>query len=131
MHTVRKQCTIGRTVSVSGFGFWSGRDVTLEFRPAEPDTGITFVRGDLPEPVSIKAGVANRVETPRRTTLRSGGASVEMVEHVMAALAGLQIDNCGCGPTRPKCPAATDRACRLSPRSTRPASSNNRSRVRS
>jgi UDP-3-O-acyl N-acetylglucosamine deacetylase len=38
--------------------------------------------------------VANRVETPRRTTLRAAGANVEMVEHVMAALAGLQIDNC-------------------------------------
>ncbi len=45
-------------------------------------------------PVRIKAIVANRIETPRRTTLTFGGASVEMVEHVMAALSGLQIDNC-------------------------------------
>jgi UDP-3-O-[3-hydroxymyristoyl] N-acetylglucosamine deacetylase len=94
MHALRKQRTIGQSVSVSGFGFWSGRDVQLEFRPGESDTGIVFVRRDLHEQIRIKAVVANRIETPRRTTLSSQGASVEMVEHVMAALAGLQIDNC-------------------------------------
>ena len=55
---------------------------------------LVFVRRDLPGQPRIKAVVANRVETPRRTTLNAAGASVEMVEHVMAALAGLQIDNC-------------------------------------
>jgi UDP-3-O-[3-hydroxymyristoyl] N-acetylglucosamine deacetylase len=94
MHALRKQRTIGRAVSVKGFGFWSGRDVTLDFRPAPIDAGVVFVRGDLDGAPRIKACVAHRVETPRRTTLRSGAASVEMVEHVMAALAGLQIDNC-------------------------------------
>ncbi len=66
----------------------------LEFRPAGAGAGIVFVRGDLGVGERIKAVVANRIETPRRTTLRSGTANVEMVEHVMAALAGLQIDNC-------------------------------------
>ncbi len=66
----------------------------LEFRPAEPDTGLVFVRRDLPGQPRIKAAVANRVETPRRTTLSAGGSNVEMVEHVLAALSGLQIDNC-------------------------------------
>ena len=66
----------------------------LEFRPAPPDTSIVFVRGDLNPPVRIAATVANRIETPRRTTLAAGGEQVEMVEHVMAALAGLRIDNC-------------------------------------
>jgi UDP-3-O-[3-hydroxymyristoyl] N-acetylglucosamine deacetylase len=94
MHALRKQRTIGQPVTVGGFGFWSGRDVELEFRPAEVDAGIVFVRRDLARNPRIKALVANRVETPRRTTLRAAGASVEMVEHVMAALAGLQIDNC-------------------------------------
>jgi UDP-3-O-acyl N-acetylglucosamine deacetylase len=94
MHALRKQRTIGQAVSVLGFGFWSGRDVQLEFRPAEPDAGIVFVRHDLPGQPRIPALVANRIETPRRTTLSLAGASVEMVEHVMAALAGLQIDNC-------------------------------------
>src|SRR4051812_35367137 len=94
MHALRKQRTIGQPVAVQGFGFWSGRDVELEFRPAEVDAGIVFVRRDLAGNPRIKALVAYRVETPRRTTLRAAGASVEMVEHVMAALAGLQIDNC-------------------------------------
>ncbi len=94
MHALRKQRTISRSVSVSGFGFWSGRDVTVEFRPGEPDAGITFVRRDLAGQPRIRAVVANRIETPRRTTLNSGGVSVEMIEHVMAALYGLQIDNC-------------------------------------
>jgi UDP-3-O-acyl N-acetylglucosamine deacetylase len=94
MHALRTQRTIARAVSLTGFGFWSGRDVQLEFRPGEADTGIVFVRRDLADLVRIPATVANRLESPRRTTLRLGGASVEMVEHVMAALAGLQIDNC-------------------------------------
>lgn len=81
-------------MKVSGFGYWSGRDVTLEFRPAPPDTGVVFVRRDSPAPKAIPARVENRVEVPRRTNLVSGGAAVEMVEHVLAALAGMQIDNC-------------------------------------
>jgi len=68
--------------------------VRVEFRPAEPDTGIVFVRRDVNPPVRIKALVANRIETPRRTTLTAPGGSVEMVEHILAALAGLQVDNC-------------------------------------
>jgi UDP-3-O-acyl-N-acetylglucosamine deacetylase len=93
MHALRNQRTISQAVSVFGFGFWSGRDVHLEFRPAAADTGIVFVRQDMGG-AKIKAVVANRIETPRRTTLTTGRASVEMVEHVMAALAGMQIDNC-------------------------------------
>jgi UDP-3-O-acyl-N-acetylglucosamine deacetylase len=94
MHALRQQRTIGRAVSVAGFGFWSGRDVQLEFRPAPADSGVVFVREDLDGQPRIKALLDNRIETPRRTTLSSGGVTVEMIEHVMAALAGLQIDNC-------------------------------------
>ena len=93
MHALRKQRTISQAVTVFGFGFWSGRDVNLEFRPGAPDSGIVFVRRDQGE-ARIAATVTNRIETPRRTTLTTGRNSVEMVEHVMAALAGLQIDNC-------------------------------------
>lgn len=66
----------------------------LEFRPAPADSGVVFVREDLDGQPRIKALLDNRIETPRRTTLSSGGVTVEMIEHVMAALAGLQIDNC-------------------------------------
>ena len=90
----RQQQTISRSVSVTGFGFWSGRDVTLEFKPAPVDAGIVFVRSDLEHAPRIPALVENRLESPRRTILAHQGVQVEMVEHVMAALAGLRIDNC-------------------------------------
>jgi UDP-3-O-acyl N-acetylglucosamine deacetylase len=93
-HSLRQQRTIGSAAQVTGFGYWTGRDVTVEFRPAPADTGIVFVRGDLARPVRIPAIVANRVEVPRRTSLSCNGASVDMIEHIMAALAGLRIDNC-------------------------------------
>ena len=90
----RQQATIASTVSVSGFGFWSGQDVTIDFHPADSDSGITFVRVDLPDQPRISAEVRHRIQGPRRTTLVDNGCAVEMVEHVLAALAGLQIDNC-------------------------------------
>ena len=78
--------------------------MTVEFRPAAADTGIVFVRRDLATAVRIPAVVHRRVEVPRRTVLRGGGASVEMVEHIMAALAGLQIDNCEVWVDQPEMP---------------------------
>jgi len=90
----RKQTTIAEPVSVPGYGFWSGRDVNLTFRPAQANSGVVFVRTDLPGQPRIPAVVQNRVNGPRRTTLVANGCPVEMVEHVLAALAGLQIDNC-------------------------------------
>jgi UDP-3-O-acyl N-acetylglucosamine deacetylase len=94
MFSRRNQHTIARPCRVSGFGYWSGRDITVEFHAADPDTGIVFVRTDLPGRPRIPASVAHRVAMPRRTNLTCGDASVEMVEHVMAALRGLEIDNC-------------------------------------
>jgi len=88
------QTTIAGSVAVEGYGYWSGRDVRVEFRPADIDTGIVFVRADMPGCPRIPARVENRAETPLRTTLRFGSAGVGMVEHIMATLAGLQIDNC-------------------------------------
>src|SRR5687767_12092179 len=104
MYSLRKQRTIAATVSVDGYGYWTGHDVHVEFQPAEPDTGIVFVRQDLQPAVQIQAVVANRIETPRRTTLSRGGSSVEMIEHIMAALAGLEIDNCRVCVNRPEMP---------------------------
>lgn len=95
MHlSTRNQTTISHEVSVSGFGFWSGRDITVTFRPAAADSGIVFIRTDIPNQPSIPAIIQNRINGPRRTTLVNNGAAVEMVEHVLAALAGLRIDNC-------------------------------------
>jgi UDP-3-O-acyl N-acetylglucosamine deacetylase len=89
---------------VTGFGYWSGRDVRVEFRPAPADSGIVFVRADLNPAPRIAAMVDNRIETPRRTTLAAHGAVVEMVEHLMAALWGLRIDNCEVHVDAPEMP---------------------------
>jgi len=92
--SLRRQRTIGKIASVTGFGLWSGRDVRVEFRPAPSGTGLVFVRSDLEPQTRIPATVIHRLEMPRRTTLAVGNVSVEMVEHIIAACAGLQIDNC-------------------------------------
>jgi UDP-3-O-[3-hydroxymyristoyl] N-acetylglucosamine deacetylase len=93
MYAARNQRTIAAPAAVEGFGYWSGRDARVEFRPAEAGTGIVFVRSDLEGQPRIPALVAHCAQTPLRTTLRRDGVEVGMVEHVMAALAGLQIDN--------------------------------------
>lgn len=66
----------------------------LEFHPAPANSGIYFLRTDLERPARISVHPSARVEMPRRTTLARDGASVEMIEHVLAALYGLAIDNC-------------------------------------
>jgi len=91
--TLRSQQTIARPADVSGIGFLTGADVRLRFLPAEPYEGITFVRSDRPE-VVLPAAIEYTVPRARRTALEHRGVNVEMIEHVMAALAGLQIDNC-------------------------------------
>jgi UDP-3-O-[3-hydroxymyristoyl] N-acetylglucosamine deacetylase len=91
---LRNQRTLKAPCTCSGFGYWSGRDVTVELRPAAPYAGIVFVRRDLSPPARIPADVRHRIEVPRRTTLAAGTAQVEMIEHVLAALYGLGIDNC-------------------------------------
>ena len=104
LRPVRKQKTLAGPAVVEGFGYWSGRDVRVEFQPAEADTGIVFVRRDAGPDARIEAHVKNRIESPRRTTLRSGAHSVEMVEHILAALAGLRIDNCEVWVDAPEMP---------------------------
>jgi UDP-3-O-[3-hydroxymyristoyl] N-acetylglucosamine deacetylase/3-hydroxyacyl-[acyl-carrier-protein] dehydratase len=93
LKTTRRQRTIARPAEVRGVGFFHGADVTVRFHPAEPDAGITFERADLPGRPRIPARLDSVVNAQRRTVIRRGGAGVEMIEHVMAALAGLQVDN--------------------------------------
>ena len=88
----RRQRTIRRTASVTGVGYWSGKTVTVEFRPAPEDHGRVFVRAGEP-PVAIPALVGHRAPAERRTNLAADGVTLQMVEHVLAALAALEIDN--------------------------------------
>lgn len=68
--------------------------MVIEFRPAPVDFGWRFVRTDLADQPEIQVHADQRVDALRRTTLEANCASVEMVEHICAALVGLQIDNC-------------------------------------
>ncbi|MDE3213228.1 MAG: bifunctional UDP-3-O-[3-hydroxymyristoyl] N-acetylglucosamine deacetylase/3-hydroxyacyl-ACP dehydratase [Bacteroidota bacterium] len=87
------QHTIKSEVTISGAGIHTGQSVTMHIKPAEPNTGINFQRIDLPGKPVVKADVDNVVETNRSTTIESGGARVGTIEHLMAALMGMQIDN--------------------------------------
>ncbi len=90
----RYQRTVARPVEVEGVGYLTGARVQLRFTPAAPDAGVAFVRTDLGPQARLPA-VVNRVTgTQRRTTLGHGSLTVSLVEHVLAALAGLRIDNC-------------------------------------
>jgi UDP-3-O-[3-hydroxymyristoyl] N-acetylglucosamine deacetylase/3-hydroxyacyl-[acyl-carrier-protein] dehydratase len=88
-----KQRTIKQEISLSGIGLHTGEPCTMTFRPAEPDTGIRFVRADLPDKPWVIADIDHVVDSSRGTTLQHGEAKVNTVEHVLAALGGLEIDN--------------------------------------
>ena len=90
----RSQHTIRRPVSVAGVGYWSGRGVVVDLLPAPAGCGVVIVRGDLDVPVRVAAAVEHRVEARLRTTLAVGGARVQMVEHLLSALAGTGVDCC-------------------------------------
>lgn len=75
-------------------GFLTGATVRACFRPAPPSTGVVFVRTDLSPAVEVPARVDQITGTQRRTVLGRPPAQIGLVEHVLAALAGLRIDNC-------------------------------------
>jgi UDP-3-O-acyl N-acetylglucosamine deacetylase len=93
-HSYRYQRTIARPVEVQGTGFLTGAAVRLRFQQAPADTGVVFVRTDLRPRVHIPARVELVTGTQRRTTLGHPPVEVSLVEHVLAALAGLRVDNC-------------------------------------
>jgi len=88
-----QQRTISREVSLSGPGLFSGESATLTFGPADADAGITFIREQDGKVANIAARVENVLKRPKRTCLRNGSLFVETIEHCMAALSGLEIDN--------------------------------------
>ena len=89
-----KQHTLKTAVSISGTGLHTGVLVDMKLNPANPGYGIQFQRVDLPNKPVIKADCDLVTDTSRGTTLESGDAKVSTVEHVLAALVGMGIDNC-------------------------------------
>ena len=91
---MEKQRTIARSISFSGTGLHTGNPSIITFHPAPADYGYVFVRTDLETPFEIPALIENVVDLSRGTTLGIGDIRVHTVEHVLAALVGLKIDNC-------------------------------------
>jgi UDP-3-O-[3-hydroxymyristoyl] N-acetylglucosamine deacetylase/3-hydroxyacyl-[acyl-carrier-protein] dehydratase len=87
------QTTIKTEVSVSGVGLHTGQNVTLTFRPAPENHGYVFKRVDLDGKPIVEADVDNVTDTDRGTTIAKNGAKVSTIEHVLAALAGMELDN--------------------------------------
>src|SRR5258707_3778217 len=87
------QRTLSGPIGCDGVGLDPGQAVKITLRPAPADHGIVFVRTDLPTPVEIPAIARYVVNTELATTLGREGAQIGTVEHLLAALSGLGIDN--------------------------------------
>ena len=90
---MKLQKTIKSEGKITGKGMFCGKEVKVVFRPAPADTGVTFVRTDVAEPVRISAVAPNIAERSRRTTIKKGPVSIETIEHCLAAVNALEIDN--------------------------------------
>ena len=89
-----RQRTLKNTIRATGIGLHTGKKVYLTLSPAPIDSGVIFRRVDSNPPVEIPAKALNVHNTELATSLGKDGVSVSTVEHLMAALAGLGIDNC-------------------------------------
>ncbi|MPV86279.1 UDP-3-O-acyl-N-acetylglucosamine deacetylase [Ostreibacterium oceani] len=87
------QKTLKKPVEISGVGLHSGKTVNMQLLPAPANHGITFVRSDLKPAKRFRACPTLVTDTRLCTVISQGGASVATIEHIMAALAGLGVDN--------------------------------------
>lgn len=103
---MNSQRTIGKEATISGISLHLGSESCLTFKPAPPDSGVVFVRTDLPGSPRISANIANAIGgVVRRTSVGSQQVIMHTIEHVMAALAGLRIDNVIIEANAPEPPA--------------------------
>jgi UDP-3-O-acyl N-acetylglucosamine deacetylase len=101
-----KQKTIAKPISIRGIALHTGFRARLTFKPAEVNTGVHFMRTDLPGKPTVKALGTNVIEVMRGTTIKEGEAIVHTVEHVLAALMSQGIDNAIVEMDRPEPPIA-------------------------
>jgi UDP-3-O-[3-hydroxymyristoyl] N-acetylglucosamine deacetylase len=87
------QRTILKEQGCSGIGLHTGKKVDIVIKPAKENTGIVFIRTDIPSQPEIKALAENVIETNHATTIGNNGCRISTVEHILAAFAGLRIDN--------------------------------------
>ena len=89
----RKQQTISRPGSCTGIGLHTGVECTITFKPAPEDYGIRFIRTDIKNCPEIKADIDHVVDISRGTTIEEKKVKINTVEHALAAVSGLRIDN--------------------------------------
>ena len=106
------QHTIAKEVAYSGIGLHSGKDVFMTLKPAAANTGVTFVRTDLPGQPEIRALAENVSSTVKATTLSENGAEVFTVEHLMAAISLSGVDNIRIEMSSPE-PPVTDGSAKV------------------
>jgi UDP-3-O-[3-hydroxymyristoyl] N-acetylglucosamine deacetylase/3-hydroxyacyl-[acyl-carrier-protein] dehydratase len=90
---LEQQRTLKKSVSMSGIGLHTGTECKMTFKSAPENYGIRFIRTDLGGKPEIPAIADNVIDVSRGTTIGIGEAKVHTIEHVLAAVAGLQIDN--------------------------------------
>jgi len=90
---VRAQQTLANAVSCAGIGLHSGQPVTLTLKPAPTNTGVVFINRNGKDGASLAASVEHLVPTELCTAISGNGFQVKTIEHILAALAGLDIDN--------------------------------------
>ncbi len=98
--------TIKGSISYTGIGLHSGEITTITFKPAEDDTGIIFIRTDLEGSPEIPADIDHVIDISRGTTIGIKKASVATIEHLMAAIKSLNIDNIRVEVNGPEVPVA-------------------------
>ncbi len=103
---MRNQRTVQASAEMKGAGLHLGVATTLRVAPAPPNSGVVFVRTDLPGRPRIPADADHLVERGRRTALAAGNAEVHTVEHLLAACHGLGVDNLEVEMDGPEVPAA-------------------------
>ena len=103
-HGAGERRTIARPVALAGVGLHLGHPVRLEFRPAAVGSGVRFVRTDLPGAPEVPALVRVAVEANRRTQLGEGAAALHTVEHVLAAVGALHVDDLAIAMDAPEPP---------------------------
>lgn len=90
------QRTVKKKANLKGIGIHTGKEIKVVFKPAPQNSGINFIRTDIPDRTIIPATISNLInasKSPRRTSIGTGKAEIHTIEHLLAALSGLEIDN--------------------------------------
>lgn len=90
------QRTISKQADLEGMGIHTGKNIKVVFKPAPPNSGVNFIRTDIPDKPIISATISNLVDLsrrPRRTSIGIGEVEIHTIEHLLAVLYGLEIDN--------------------------------------